>query len=80
MRSIEKIADGAATSWLLHIQPNDRAWRMFGPKRDLLVRAVAYQLQVKAFGGLSPVTKRVLRETPPLRARAASMRLPSALA
>jgi hypothetical protein len=31
-------------------------------RRDLLVRAVAYQLQVKAFGGLSPVTKRVLRE------------------
>jgi hypothetical protein len=31
-------------------------------RRDLLVRAVAYQLQVKAFGGLSPVTKRLLRE------------------
>jgi hypothetical protein len=31
-------------------------------RRDLLVRAIAYQLQVKAFGGLSPVTKRVLRE------------------
>ncbi len=31
-------------------------------RRDLLVRAIAYQLQVKAYGGLSPVTKRVLRE------------------
>jgi hypothetical protein len=31
-------------------------------RRDLLIRAIAYQLQVKAFGGLSPVTKRVLRE------------------
>ncbi len=31
-------------------------------RRDLLVRAIAYQLQAKAFGGLSPVTKRLLRE------------------
>jgi hypothetical protein len=31
-------------------------------RRDLLIRAIAYQLQVKAFGGLSPVTKRVLCE------------------
>ena len=31
-------------------------------RRDLLVRAIAYQLQVKAFGGLSPVSKRLLRE------------------
>src|SRR5687768_10833070 len=31
-------------------------------RRDLLVRAIAYQLQVKTFGGLSPVTKRLLRE------------------
>src|SRR3954469_25300956 len=31
-------------------------------RRDLLIRAVAYQLQVKAFGGLSAVTKRKLRE------------------
>ncbi len=31
-------------------------------RRDLLIRAVAYQLQVKAYGGLSPTTKRLLRE------------------
>jgi hypothetical protein len=31
-------------------------------RRDLLIRAVAYQLQVKAFGGLSVATKRKLRE------------------
>src|SRR3954467_3637325 len=31
-------------------------------RRDLLIRAVAYQLQVKAFGGLSAATKRKLRE------------------
>jgi hypothetical protein len=31
-------------------------------RRDLLIRAIAYQLQVKAFGGLSAVTKRKLRE------------------
>jgi hypothetical protein len=31
-------------------------------RRDLLVRAIAYQLQVKTFGGLSPTTKRLLRE------------------
>ena len=31
-------------------------------RRDLLIRAVAYQLQVKAFGGLSARTKRKLRE------------------
>jgi hypothetical protein len=31
-------------------------------RRDLLVRAVAYQIQVKAFGGLSAATKRKLRE------------------
>ena len=31
-------------------------------RRELLVRAVAYQMQVKAYGGLSPATKRRLRE------------------
>src|SRR5688572_7508056 len=31
-------------------------------RRDLLIRAIAYRLQVAAFGGLSPVTKRVLGE------------------
>ncbi|MGE0524318.1 MAG: DUF2924 domain-containing protein [Variibacter sp.] len=31
-------------------------------RRKLLVRAVAYQMQVNAFGGLSEVTKRRLRE------------------
>jgi hypothetical protein len=31
-------------------------------RRDLLVRAVAYQIQVKAFGGLSAATRRKLRE------------------
>src|SRR5918993_3845770 len=31
-------------------------------RRDLLMRAVAYQIQVKAFGGLSAATKRKLRE------------------
>src|SRR5918994_1302197 len=31
-------------------------------RRDFLIRAVAYQLQVKAFGGLSAATKRKLRE------------------
>jgi hypothetical protein len=31
-------------------------------RRGLLVRAVAYQMQVKAYGGLSPATKRRLRE------------------
>ena len=31
-------------------------------RRGLLIRAVAYQLQVKAFGGLSAATKRKLRE------------------
>ena len=31
-------------------------------RRDLLIRAVAYQLQVKAFGGLSAATRRKLRE------------------
>src|SRR4051794_6942516 len=31
-------------------------------RRDLLIRAVAFQLQVKAFGGLSAATKRKLRE------------------
>jgi hypothetical protein len=31
-------------------------------RRDLLIRAVAYQLQVKAFGDLSAATKRKLRE------------------
>ena len=31
-------------------------------RRDLLIRAIAYQLQVKAFGGLSTATKRMLRE------------------
>ena len=31
-------------------------------RRDLLVRAVAYQMQVKVYGGLSAATKRRLRE------------------
>ncbi len=31
-------------------------------RRDLLIRAVAYQLQVKAYGGLSTATKRRLHE------------------
>jgi hypothetical protein len=31
-------------------------------RRDLLMRAVAYQIQVKAIGGLSAATKRKLRE------------------
>ena len=31
-------------------------------RRGLLVRAVAYQMQVKIYGGLSPATKRRLRE------------------
>ena len=31
-------------------------------RRELLVRAVAYQMQVKAYGGLSAATKRRLRE------------------
>ena len=31
-------------------------------RRGLLIRAVAYQLQVKAFGGLSAATKKKLRE------------------
>src|SRR5687767_12933333 len=31
-------------------------------RRKLLVRAVAYQMQVKAYGGLSEATKRRLRE------------------
>jgi Protein of unknown function (DUF2924) len=31
-------------------------------RRGLLVRAVAYQMQVKVYGGLSPATKRRLRE------------------
>src|SRR3954452_15199349 len=31
-------------------------------RRGLLIRAVAYQLQVKDFGGLSAATKRKLRE------------------
>jgi hypothetical protein len=31
-------------------------------RRDLLIRAVAYQLQVKAYGGLSAATKRRLRQ------------------
>jgi Protein of unknown function (DUF2924) len=31
-------------------------------RRDLLIRAVAYQIQLKAFGGLSAATKRKLRE------------------
>ena len=31
-------------------------------RRDLLIRAIAYQLQVKTFGGLSATTKRKLRE------------------
>jgi hypothetical protein len=31
-------------------------------RRGLLIRAVAYQLQVKAFGGLAAVTKKKLRE------------------
>ena len=31
-------------------------------RRKLLVRAVAYQMQVEAYGGLSPATKRGLRE------------------
>ena len=32
------------------------------PRRGLLIRAVVYQLQVKAFGGLSAATKKKLRE------------------
>jgi Protein of unknown function (DUF2924) len=46
-----------------------RRWRtLFGhlaPKslrRNFLARAVAYQMQVEAYGGLSPATKRRLRE------------------
>jgi hypothetical protein len=31
-------------------------------RRGLLVRAVAYQMQVKVYGGLSPATKRRLHE------------------
>ncbi len=31
-------------------------------RRDLLIRAIAYQLQVKVYGGLSTATKRRLRE------------------
>ena len=31
-------------------------------RRELLVRAIAYQIQVKAFGGLSEATKQRLRE------------------
>jgi Protein of unknown function (DUF2924) len=31
-------------------------------RRDLLVRAVAYQMQVEVYGGLSPATKRRLQE------------------
>jgi hypothetical protein len=31
-------------------------------RRKFLIRALAYQIQVKAFGGLSPQTKRRLRE------------------
>jgi hypothetical protein len=31
-------------------------------RRDLLIRAIAYQLQVRAYGGLSAATRRRLRE------------------
>src|SRR3569623_2231689 len=31
-------------------------------RRELLIRACAYQIQVKAFGGLSPKTRRKLRK------------------
>lgn len=53
----------------LDLQELHRRWRsLYGrpaPKffrRKLLIRAVAYQMQVKAYGGLSEVTKRRLRE------------------
>ena len=40
-------------------------YRLPAPKffrRNLLVRAIAYKMQVAAYGGLSPATKRRLRE------------------
>ena len=49
-------------------------------RRDFLIRAVAYQLQVKAFGGLSAATKRKLREIAAARVRAGSSQPSSALA
>jgi Protein of unknown function (DUF2924) len=41
---------------------SSRGQRLSSLRRDFLIRAVAYQLQVKAFGGLSAATKRKLRE------------------
>src|SRR5215216_6608703 len=53
----------------LSLEALRRRWRaLYGNpaprslRRDLLIRAVAYQLQVKAFGGLSAATRRKLRE------------------
>jgi hypothetical protein len=49
-------------------------------RRDLLIRAVAYQLQVRAFGGLSAAPSASCGRSRRRRARAGSSRPSSALA
>ena len=44
-------------------------------RRGLLVRAIAYQIQVKAFGGLSEATKQRLARSQPRCVTAPSRRL-----
>lgn len=39
VRSIEPLAVDGRTEWVLHVQPNDRAWRRFGSRRTLPLRA-----------------------------------------
>jgi hypothetical protein len=65
----EQVEAEIATLDGLSLQALRRRWRaLYGNpaprslRRGLLIRAVAYQLQVKAFGGLAAVTKKKLRE------------------
>jgi cholesterol oxidase len=50
VRTIEKVQDGERTEWLLHVQPNNRAWRLFGSRHTLLVRAGSVFLAAGTLG------------------------------
>ncbi len=62
------MADIAALPGLTLIELRERWKGLYGTpaprsfRRDLLVRAIAYQLQVRAYGGLSAATRRRVRE------------------
>jgi hypothetical protein len=61
-RGIEALADLTRAELVERWQKHYRTGPPKGISRRLLVRAVAYEMQVKRYGGLKPVTDRRLRK------------------